>query len=132
MTIFKFGISAFIVYLQSFFSTIVLADDLGPGAAGPIQLQQLVQRFINLIVPVAFVILTVMLIIGGIKFLTSGGDPKALGSASQTVTWAFLGILFLVLAWLILLLIQNFTGVNVTQFCLGIPGGSNQNNCVFQ
>lgn len=87
-------------------------------AAGLIQLQQLFLRIINLIVPLAFIILTIMLLIGGIKFLTSGGDAKATQSAGQTMTWALLGILFLALAWLVLLLIKAFTGVDVTNFSL--------------
>lgn len=87
-------------------------------AAGLIQLQQLFLRIINLIVPLAFIILTIMLLIGGIKFLTSGGDAKATQAAGQTMTWALLGILFLALAWLVLLLIKAFTGVDVTNFNL--------------
>lgn len=91
------------------------------GPAGVVQLQQLIQRIINLLVEAAFIALTVMLLWAGIQFLTSGGDAKVLGRASQTVTWALLGILFLGIAWLILKLIEAFTGVNVTEFCIGFP-----------
>lgn len=100
---------------------------MDPGPAGIKQLQELFTRIINLSVPLAFIALTVMLVYAGIKFITSGGEPKSLQSASGTITWALLGILFLVLAWLILNLIQAFTGVQVTQFCLGFPGA--ENNC---
>lgn len=93
-----------------------------PGPAGLIQFQELIQRIINLSVGAAFLALTVMLVIAAIKFLTSGGEPKPLQSATQTVTWALLGILFLAIAWLILKLIEAFTGVQVTKFCLGFPG----------
>lgn len=92
---------------------------MGPDAAGLPQLQQLLQRIINLSVGLAFIALLIMLILGGIKYLTSGGEPKPLSSANNTITWAILGIIFLVLIWLILLLIEAFTGVNVTKFCLG-------------
>lgn len=65
----------------------------------------------------------VVLIIGGIKFLTSAGEAKAIQAATQSITWALLGILFLAIAWLILQLIQNFTGVEVTKFSLSsLPG----------
>lgn len=97
---------------------------MGPDPAGIGYLQLLFQRAIQLAVAVAFIVLVIMLTVGGIKYLTSGGDSKGLQSASNTFTWALLGILFMVLAWLILLLIQNFTGVNVTKFCLGFPGVS--------
>lgn len=89
------------------------------GPAGVEQLQQIIQRLINLSVGAAFIILTIMLVIGGIRFLTSGGDPKGVQAAGQTLTWALLGILFLVIAWIVLRLIEAFTGVEVTKFCIG-------------
>src|SRR3972149_4447789 len=91
---------------------------LGPLPAGATQLEQLVQRIINLSVGGAFIALTVVLVWAGIKYLTSGGDPKSVSSAHSTVTWALLGILFLAIAWLILKLIAAFTGVDVTKFCI--------------
>lgn len=87
-------------------------------AAGLPQLQQLFLRILNLLVPTAFILLTIMLIVGGIKYITSGGDSKAVQSAALTMTWAILGILFLALAWVVLLLIKAFTGVDVTSFSL--------------
>lgn len=92
---------------------------LGPEPLGVPQLQQLIQRIINLSVGAAFIALTIMLLVSGFKYLTSGGDPKATQAAGQIITWAFLGIIFLILAWLILKLIETFTGVTLTQFCLG-------------
>ncbi|MDO8498585.1 MAG: pilin [bacterium] len=90
---------------------------------GVLQLQEIIQRVISLMTGLAFLALTVMLVVGGIKYLTSGGEPKAISSASNTLTWALLGMLFLALAWIILRLIEAFTGVPVTQFCIGFPGG---------
>lgn len=87
--------------------------------AGLPQLQELFQRIIGLVVPLAFVVLLIMLLYAGFKFLTSGGEPKALQSAGGTVTWAILGIVFLVLAWLVLRLIEAFTGITITNFCFG-------------
>jgi hypothetical protein len=108
---------------------------MGPGPAGIVQAQQLILRLINVSVYIAFMILTVMLVYGGFLYLTSGGDTKELGKAHTTMTWALLGVLFLALAWLILRLIEAFTGVQVTIFCLGFPrpGDANianfYNNC---
>lgn len=93
--------------------------DLGPNPAGLPQLQQLFTRIINLSVGASFIVLTIVLFYAGIRFLTSGGDQKSIKAAADTITWGLLGILFLVLAWLILKLIEAFTGVPVTKFCLG-------------
>lgn len=84
---------------------------LGTEPAGLTQIENLVQRIIRLSTGLAFVALFVVLLWAGIKFLTSGGDPKALQSAQQTVVWALLGILFLAIAWLVLQLVAAFTGI---------------------
>ncbi len=87
--------------------------------AGVKELQALIQRLLNVGVALAFIALTAVLVWAGIKFLTSGGDQKQIQSAYDMITWAVIGILFLALAWIIILLIENFTGVKVTQFCIG-------------
>lgn len=89
------------------------------GPAGVAELNQLISRIINISVGLAFVALLIMFIIGGIRWLISGGEPKAVSGAQQTLTQAIIGIVFLALAWLILQLIESFTGVKVTQFCIG-------------
>lgn len=112
-------------FIWFFWVTPVLAQgshvELGPQPAGIKQLQELVQRAINLIVPLGFVAATVVLVVAGVKFIVSGGEAKSIANAWTTVTWALLGIVFLIVAWLILLLIEAFTGVKVTQFSLTFP-----------
>lgn len=62
------------------------------------------------------IILFVLLLIGGLKYITAGGDPKGIEGAKKTITFAVLGIILLALAFLILQLIQNLTGAPVTEF----------------
>jgi hypothetical protein len=62
----------------------------------------------------------VVFITGGFKLLTAGGDAKKAGEAQQTITLGVVGIIVAIGAWFILRLIQQFTGVNVTEFV--IPG----------
>lgn len=91
-------------------------------AAGIVQAQQLLTRLINISVTIAFMALTVWLVWSAVKFfITSGGDPKALAHAWGSVTWAFLGLFFMVLAYLIMKLIAAVTGAPVDQYCLGFP-----------
>jgi hypothetical protein len=92
---------------------------LGPPAAGLPDLQDLLVRIISISVGLAFIALVVMLFYGGIRFMLSGGDAKGIQGATQTLTYAVAGIFLLVVAWLILKLITAFTGVNVTEFCIG-------------
>lgn len=88
----------------------------GPDPAGLNEIEQVFASLISVIVGLGFVVLLVMLIWAGIKYLTSGGEPKAIQSAHQTVSWALLGIVFMAIAWLILQLIHVFTGIDVTIF----------------
>lgn len=95
--------------------------NLGPEPAGIAQLEQLFSRIVYLSAGIAFMALTVMLVYAAIRFLTSGGDKKTIQSTWAVITWAFLGIFFMGLAWAILLLVKSFTGVDVLNFRLAFP-----------
>ena len=56
------------------------------------------------------ILLFVMLIWGGIQFITSAGDPKALEQAKKTLTYAIGGIVLLALSYMFLRFIGVFTG----------------------
>ena len=78
----------------------------------------LFQNILQIIVPIAGLAFFAMFLVGGFKYITSGGDPKKAAAASHTITMAFVGIIGVLVSWLILLFIQNFTGVNVTDFTI--------------
>ena len=67
------------------------------------------------------IVLFVLLVMGGIKFLTSGGDPKAAEVAQKTITYAIAGLILLLSSFLILLFIKTITGVDVTKFSITQP-----------
>lgn len=52
----------------------------------------------------------VVLVMGGFKWMTSGGDPKKMEAAKGSITYAFVGLACLILIWFVLLFISNFTG----------------------
>lgn len=89
---------------------------MGPDPAGLDQFEQVFSSVISVIVGLGFMVLVVVLVFAGFKYLISGGEPKAIQAAHQTATWALLGIIFMAVAWIILQLIENFTGVKVTVF----------------
>ncbi|MEK7616564.1 MAG: hypothetical protein AAB414_00725 [Patescibacteria group bacterium] len=101
---------------------------MGPDPAGLAEIEQVFSSLVSVVVGLGFIATLVLLIFAGIKYITSGGEPKAIQAAHLTVTWALLGILFLAIAWIILQLIQTFTGIEVTVFniralCIIVPGG---------
>jgi len=59
-----------------------------------------------------------MLVAGGFKYLTAGGDPKKAESARNTLTYAVMGLAVLIGSWFIMLLIEKLTGVKVTEFSI--------------
>lgn len=73
-------------------------------------------NIITAIVQIAGVALFIMFIIAGYNFLMSGGNPKQLERAKNTLTYAIIGVVIIVSAYLILLVIRQITGVNVTKF----------------
>lgn len=74
----------------------------------------ILERIIRLLAPAAGIAFFIMLLVGGFQFVTSGGDPKAAGQARTTLTYAAIGIILVVTAWLILTIIKAVTGVDVT------------------
>jgi len=77
-----------------------------------------IQRILNIAIRMAGIAAFIMLIVGGFQYLTAGGDPKKTQAASNTLTYAILGLVVVIGAWFILLFIEKFTGVEVTEFNL--------------
>lgn len=75
---------------------------------------------LQVIVTIAGLAFLFMFISGGFKYLFSGSEQKAVAAASSTLTSAVIGLVGVIASWLILKLIQDFTGINVTIF--KIPG----------
>ena len=55
----------------------------------------------------------IFIIISGIKIVTAAGDEKKLASASQTLTYAIIGLVVTILAFVIVRLVQYFLRSNV-------------------
>lgn len=68
--------------------------------------------FIALIGLAAFV----MVLVGAFRYLLSGGNTKSTEQARSTITWAIIGIIVALSAFIILNLLSAFTGVKLTEF----------------
>lgn len=79
-------------------------------------LEGLFSNVVNIILGIAGVTFFVLLLSSGFKFITSGGDPKALEGAKKTLTYAIGGLILIIASYLILVLIKEITGVDVTVF----------------
>jgi uncharacterized protein YacL len=52
------------------------------------------------------------IVIGGIKYLTSGGDEKKVASAKNTILYAVIGMVIALLANVIVRIVLNLLGVS--------------------
>lgn len=77
-------------------------------------------NLLNVIVVLLGFVLFVMLLIAGLNYLTSEGDPEKVKKAGATLTWALTGFILLFLSWFIIRIISSFTGINLMEF--EIPG----------
>jgi len=92
-------------------------DLYAPGDVATIQaLECVILKFFHVIVLLAGLAVFVMLLISGFKYLTSGGNPKAVESARNTITYAILGLALIIGIWFVLQFIETFTGMPVTEF----------------
>lgn len=66
-----------------------------------------------------FIVLLIMFVIGSITWLTAGDDAAKLKKAKATFFSALTGLLIVSAAFVILQLLQNVLGINLTKFKIG-------------
>jgi hypothetical protein len=69
----------------------------------------------------------VMLVVGGFKYLSAGGDKEATQKASRTITYAIGGLIVVLSSWIILSLLGGFLGLNFQDFSVCLPGFTDSN-----
>ena len=114
MVLFRFFSFITILFIFLATPTLVFGDD-------PATLKDLETVFGSIISIVAIIggfLAFIAIIIGGFKYITARGDPKAVAGAQSTLTWAFIGLALIIMAWLILVFINELTGIPVTTFTI--------------
>lgn len=65
----------------------------------------------------AGIVALLLVILGGLKYITSGGDPKAADGAKKTISWALIGLVVILMSFAVLNIIADITGVRcITKF----------------
>jgi hypothetical protein len=75
-------------------------------------------NIVSILLGVGGIVLFLLLLSGGLKYIMAGGDPKAIDGAKKTITYAIAGMVVLAMAFLILRLIEQITGAPVTRFTI--------------
>lgn len=76
--------------------------------------------FVTIILIIAGLLFFFMLVIGGIRWITSGGDKGSTESARNQITAALIGLIIVFAAWAIVSLLGNAFGIEIFNFT--IPG----------
>ena len=67
-------------------------------------------NIVSIVLALAGIALFIMLLNGGFKFLTSGGDQKQVEAAKGTLSQAIAGLVVLILSYVVIKLIADITG----------------------
>lgn len=75
---------------------------------------KLIPPVINLLIISSVVLFLFSLLLGGLKFILSGGDKERTAEAGRQVVNAIIGIVIVFSSWAIISFIEQFFGVKLT------------------
>lgn len=81
-------------------------------------IEGIISKILGIVVPIVGVLLLIMLIAGGFQYITSGGEVEQANKAKKTLTYAIFGLIVVLGAWLIIRLLEELTGLNLTTFTI--------------
>jgi len=80
--------------------------------ADAVSVNRVIGVAVNILSVVVGIAAVIMIMIGGFKYVTSGGDSSSISSAKQTITYALVGVVFAALAqFLVRFVLARATGV---------------------
>lgn len=81
----------------------------GGGCKNSSQLNKVIKSIVNLLTIIVGVVAIIMIIISGMKFVTSGGDSQKTASAKTTLIYAIVGLIVVALAQVIVRFVLSKT-----------------------
>ena len=87
-------------------------------------LELVFQNLLGILLGVTGVGSFVMLLIGGLRFMLAGGDKEATQKAHNIIMYALFGVGISISSWVIINLLGNFLGLDLSQFTICLPGFS--------
>lgn len=107
-----FGMNA-LVFAQTPKDSVCQGIGLASGGAGCTppanqpDVQATVEKVITILLALVAVISIIMIIIGGLKYITSGGDSGKVASAKDTILYSIIGLVIALLAQVIVRFVVN-------------------------
>jgi len=82
---------------------------------------QLLSAVVGLLLIISALLAFFFLILGGIQWITSGGDKAGMEAARNKITHAIVGLIIVGAAWAVMILVQNFLGVTIIGSSFSLP-----------
>ena len=107
---------------SAFAQTVDLKPSQASGfsSLGTLTPEKLIPMLIKLLLIVAALVFFFMLVLGGIKWILSGGDKGKTEEARNQITSALVGLVIVFSAWAIAGLIKAFFGVDILNLNLNL------------
>ncbi len=77
------------------------------GSGDENELNKLISAIVNILSLIVGIVAVIMIIVGGFRFITSGGDAGQVGSAKTTVVYAIIGLIIVALSQVIVRFVLN-------------------------
>lgn len=72
-------------------------------------LSKIAQEVVNIFSIIIGIVAVIMILVGGFKYITSGGSQEKVGSAKNTIIYALIGLIIVALAQFIVHYVLNFS-----------------------
>jgi type IV secretion system pilin len=91
-------------------AAINMGEEINPGKGFATDMGSLINGALSFIMVIAALLVFLYLILGGMEWITSGGDKTKTENARNKITAAVVGLIILAASYAILLIILNFLG----------------------
>ena len=106
-------------------SNPVLPNSLGNNTGGGGNtIGLLIGNIVGVIVIIAFLMAFMYLLMGGISWITSGGDKAQLESSRNKITHAIIGLIIVAAVWAIMNIVGPFLGLNFPNLTIPTINGT--------
>ncbi len=86
---------------------------LGKPPATLCSLNDIFRSIVQILTLIAGFAFFIMILVGGYRYLMSGGNPKTTAEARNVITFAVIGLILMFLAWIIIIFVQSLRGGGV-------------------
>jgi hypothetical protein len=87
--------------------TLSLDGDCEPTETGTSRIQEIIELVVNIFSIIVGIVAVIMIIYGGFKYITSGGDSGNITTAKNTIIYAIIGLVIVALAQFLVQFVLN-------------------------